>query len=296
VSERSLQVGVVVLHYRHWPEVKLTLDALLAQDHPMRVVVVDNASADGSAEAIAAVYPGVKVVLAPSNDGYASGMNLGAAAVGHVDALLFLTHECVLAPEALGKLASRLEHDAGVGLVGPLLGWRSKPDVVWSGGGGLGRRTARPFHHQVPARIADWGTDPMDVPWIDGAAMLVRSTLFADLHGFDEGYFLYNEEVDLALRARARGWRVECCPAAIAWQEPGMAPPYLETRNRLRLLARTKGMRRHLIFAVADTAFTAGRGLLRPRVSQEHRHARLQLAGARDAVLGRLDKIKSGQR
>lgn len=289
-------VGVVILHYRNWPQVRETLDAVLAQVDGASVVVVDNNSADGSPELIAASYSEVQVVRAPTNGGYASGMNLGVRAHREVDALLLLTHECLLARGAVAALLERLAACDDVGIVGPLLGWRSRPDVVWSGGGGFGRRTGRTFHRQDPLRLADWVDDPVDVPWVDGAAMLVRRSVFQQVGGFDEGYFMYDEEVDLALRVRRQGWRVECVPAAVGWQEPGMAPPYLATRNRIRLLARNRGMRRHLPFALADTTVSIARGLMPPASTTARREAALRLAGLRDALLGRLDRVRIARR
>ncbi len=289
-----MRVGVVILHYRFWPGVSQTLEAVEAQSLAAAVVVlVDNGSAEGDMEALLRAHPEVRVVAAPDNGGYAHGMNLGRRALPEVEAVLFLTHECLLAPDALAELAARLEQAPDVGMVGPLLGWRSRPAEVWSGGGGLGRRTGRPFHHQQPALMADWGSVPVRRRWLDGAALLVRTDVLDRVGGFDEGYFLYCEEVELAVRTALAGWGVECVPAARAWQEPGMAPPYLETRNLLRLLARSRGLRRYLLPALLDTAGSVLRGLSAARGSSGRRVALLRWAGARDALLGRLDRDRS---
>lgn len=279
-----MRVGAVVLHHRFWPGVSETLRALQAQTRvPDRVVVVDNGSGPGEMDQLRQQHPGTTVLTVP-NEGYAHGMNRGVAALGQVDAVLLLTHEAVLAPGALAALAARLEQAPDVGLVGPLLGRRSDPRAVWSAGGGLGRRTARAFHHQDPARVDDWGDAPVDVTWVDGAAVLVRREVLERLGGLDERFFLYVEELDLALRARRQGWRVECVPAAVGWQEPAMAPPYLAERNRLLLLRRTPGLRRFLPVAAAELLLAAARSTTPTR----RRELSLRLAGARDAVSGRL--------
>ena len=144
--------------------------------------------------------------------------------------------------------------------------------------------------------MVDWPPGARSVAWIDGAAMLVRRHVHAQLGGFDEGYFLYDEELEFALRARRAGWLVECLPEAQAWQEPGMTPPYLETRNRLRLLARNHGLRRHLAFAVYQTVWQVLSGLCSSPDSVANRSARLQAAGVVDLLRGRLDRIKAVER
>ncbi len=98
-----MRVGVVVLHYRFWPDVIETLDALAQQDHSIeRIVVVDNCSGDGSAAQLRD-QAGIELVEATVNSGYAAGMNLGVSTLApdQVDAVLLLTQEAVLSPAGL---------------------------------------------------------------------------------------------------------------------------------------------------------------------------------------------------
>lgn len=235
-----MTIGAVVLHYRRWPDVGWCLDALHEQSRrPEEVVVVDNASGDGSADRIADAYPWVRVVEAEENLGYGAGMNLGVSALdaGH-DAVLLLTHECILAPDALALLDERLRAEPNVGAVGPLIGLLSDRERVFSAGGYIGARW-RPDHTSDPKALAAWrDAPPREVAWLDGCALLLRREAVAAVGRFDESYFMYFEETDLMLRLADAGWRVECVPRAVAWQEPGRKPVYVWTRNRLRFLAR----------------------------------------------------------
>lgn len=262
-----MRVGAVVLHYRFWPGIRSTVDALLAQTRrPERAVVVDNGSDDGSRARLRASLPGVEIVEAGANLGYGAGMNLGMAHLleSGVDAILLLTHECRLAPDALQALVRRLEEESRLGAVGPLLAYRSRPDFVFSAGGEIDRRGWRTRHIHEPSLVAEWaGKSPRAAEWLDGAAVLLRSDAVREVGMFDEDYFLYFEETEYFLRLRKLGWVVECVPAAVAWQEPGSKPTYLSYRNRLRFLLRT-APRRHVLRETSRLAASVVRNAIAP--------------------------------
>jgi GT2 family glycosyltransferase len=262
-----MKVGAVVLHYRFWPEMRSTLDALLTQTRPSdRVVVVDNRSSDGAVLELRRLFPSVEVVEAEVNLGYGGGMNLGIERLLEqgVDAILLLSHECRLAPDALEVLAARLEEEPRVGAVGPLLAYRSKPEFVFSAGGEIDRRNGRPLHFHEPRLVADWvGSSPRAADWLDGAAVLFRSEAVRQGGMLDEDYFLYFEETEYLLKLRRLGWSVECVPAALAWQEPGNKPTYLWLRNRLRFLGRT-APKRHVFLETIRVAASVAQNSLIP--------------------------------
>jgi len=185
-------------------------------------------------------FPSVHVVESRSNGGYATGMNLGYRSLGgHCDLVLLLTHECRLAPEALEILADRLDKVSNLGCVGPLLGYLSSPERVFSAGVTFLGPRRRPRHLASPDRIADWEhAAPISCDSLDGACLLLRSKAFESVGLLDEGYFLYFEETELLCRLRKAGLSVECVPKALAWQEPGRLPLALFVRNRLRFVSR----------------------------------------------------------
>lgn len=245
-----MKVGVVVLHHKYWPGIRSTLVALLGQTkRPDHVIVVDNGSNDGSVIQLRSAFSRVEVIEAETNLGYGAGMNLGMAHLLELgmDAILLLTHECRLAPDALEVLVRRLEEEPRVGAVGPLLALRSKPSFVFSAGGEIDRRIWRPHHFREPRLVAEWsGRPPRAADWLDGAALLLRSEAIRERGMLDEDYFLYFEETEYLLKLRNLGWLVECVPAALAWQQPGNKPTYLWLRNRLRFLGRT-APKRHVL-------------------------------------------------
>jgi GT2 family glycosyltransferase len=161
--------------------------------------------------------------------------------------------------------------------------------VFSAGGTFYGARLAT-GHTGAGDPVDQWlGAPPHDAAFLDGSCLLVRTEMMRDLGGFDEGYFMYFEETDLARRAVRAGWRVACVHDALAFQEPGKRPEALWTRNRLRFLRRNAGPAVALRQGVVDAAsvvrrmvaadpqvrissFLRLRGLLAPltRTSPEH--------------------------
>jgi GT2 family glycosyltransferase len=277
----GLGVGAVVLHYRHWPGVAGTLKSLLAQTSPPDlVIVVDNHSGDGSASRLRASFPEVEVLEAERNGGYAAGMNLGIEELRRrdVDAILLLTHECQMAPDALEALVARLQEAPTVAAVGPLLGFSSAPEQVFSAGGEVEPRWGT-RHHRQPSMISDWaGAPPSSVECLDGAALLIRMAAVRQAGMMDERYFMYFEETEYLLKLQRLGWRIECVPRAIGWQEPTPKSPALWDRNRLRFLARN-GSRAVLAREIARLVRDVARDLRSPTSEESRAVARARARG-----------------
>ena len=261
-----MRVGAVVLHYRLWPQVRFTLQGLASQTRPPDdLVVVDNRSGDGSLGELRTAFPEIEIVETAANLGYAGGMNVGTRMLMQrgVDAVLLLTHECRLAPDALEEMVDRLEREPGLGAVGPLIGYRTKPDTVFSAGGVMDRRW-RPRLVREPALMTTWASAPPHAAeWLHGSCLLLRGSAIRQAGEMDERYVLYFEETEYLLTLGRLGWRVECVPAAVAWQEPGIQPTYLWVRNRLRFQART-GRPRHVVREAGRLAASIARDTVFP--------------------------------
>ncbi len=259
-----MRIGVFVLHYRFWPQVRQTIDALLAQSRrPDHVLVVDNGSGDGAAAEIATQYPEIEVVEVAENRGPIAGMNVGVNAMLErgVDAVMMTTHELLLAPDAFEILASRLEEEPELGAVGPLIGYLGDRERVFSAGGRLHRRDWRAHHPEQGMAMSDWrDRPPHPVEWLDGSCILLRADAIRGAgEFFEEFYFLY-DEVDFLFRVRAQGWAVECVPAAVAWQDHGLLSPYVWVRNKLGLVARN-GSKTELARETLRTVYQLARAI-----------------------------------
>ena len=293
---RPPSITAIVLHYAG---VQLTLDCLasLAQaDWPgLEVIVVDNASVDGGAQAIRAAYPSVTVIESDTNRGYAGGNNLGiqAALDAGADALLILNNDTIVLPGALAAMADELGD--GIGAVAPLITFAGSDDgLIWSAGGAYDPsrvRHGRMTGYRLP--VAEAGP-ARDTERFTGAAVLIPAPVLRSLGAFDEDlYFLY-EDVDLSLRIRAAGLRIRFEPRAVvrhrvAMTQGGELSPtsfYYGVRNQLLVADRfaAAGGPRRLWRALGSAAMHTARAKNAP-----DRAAALKAtwSGLRDYARGR---------
>jgi GT2 family glycosyltransferase len=190
--------------------------ALRAQGlEPERIVLVDNASSDGSVEAVLAAEPGVRVLRNERNLGYGHGTNRGVQlALDEGADAVFLVNNDVLTPEGvLGGLERAFADDPALGVVGPRVLYRRESDLVWSAGGALTfRRNLSTLRgHRRPDGPEYERT--LDVDYVAGCSMLVRREVFERVGLLDGEYFAYHEDVEFCLRARQQGFAVRCVGA-----------------------------------------------------------------------------------
>jgi GT2 family glycosyltransferase len=204
-------------------------------------------------------------------------MRLGVEQLSErLDAVLLLTHECLLAPDALRELTSALDEDGTLGAVGPLLEDADSLGAVWSSGGHVDRRSWTPLNDR------DRPAARTRRDWLDGAAILLRAEVVDLPDVLDDRYFLYLEDVHLGLAVAAAGWGVAVVPMAVASQTSGGMPVYFAARNRLLLIRRwggTSAVVRRLAFdalSLARDAVTPARRYLLP----------IRLRGLRDGLSG----------
>ena len=236
------RVSAVIVSFEAREELLRCLQAL--ERHAglaWEAIVVDNASSDGSAEAARAAFPAVQVVDAGANLGFARASNLGLARA-RAPFVLLLNPDAELQPGCLPALASLLEARPELALVGPrTLGGDRTPQVSF--GEGLtpwlelrqrrlvaGLRARRPLALRLAAAAARQECEP---GWISAACALARRSALEAVGGFDEGFFLYEEDVDLCLRLRLAGWRLLFTPEAEVVHQLGRSVRSAPWRSRL---------------------------------------------------------------
>lgn len=204
-------VSVVIVNWngRRWLE--QCLPTVAAQTYPrLEIIVVDNGSTDGSVAWLAQSWPDVRVLPLAANVGFAPANNRGiAAARGAL--ILTLNNDTLLEADCMAQLVAAMA-DAGIGMAAPqILLWRDPArldsagiEVDWAG-------FAWQRGHGQAAKTAD---APQDVFGPSAAAALYRRDLLCALGGFDDAFFAYYEDVDLAWRLQRAGWRCRYAPAA----------------------------------------------------------------------------------
>jgi GT2 family glycosyltransferase len=234
IAERSdVRISVVIVAYESGPALTRCLKSLERElDSGAEVIVVDNG--DGGPEIAEAQRMSFVRVLTPGkNLGFAGGCNLGARhATG--TALVFLNPDTVVAPGAIGALVAPLE-DAAIGITTARLRLLDRPQLLNSAGNVLHvTGLAWAGRYGEPAEQV---TEEEEVAYPTGAAMAMQADLFWNLGGFTEELFMYQEDLELAWRARLRGLRIVLVPKADVYHdyEFGRNPTkhYLLERNRL---------------------------------------------------------------
>ena len=219
---------VVIVNWNSGRRLQQCVDSLAGAT---KVVVIDNASTDGSARSLEAPGISLEVILNETNRGFAAACNQGAAR-GKSRYILFLNPDTTLSPDALATairfMNSRAASDVAIcglrlvdahGQTQPSCARFPKPSHLIGRSLGIDRVAPRIV---PPHLMLDWNHDERRyVDQVMGACLLIRRSIFEELHGFDERFFMYFEELDLSLRARRKGWRSMFLPDASVFHEGG---------------------------------------------------------------------------
>jgi GT2 family glycosyltransferase len=260
---RLVKVVATILHYRAWPEVRATIDAVLNQSRPPdALIVVDHASGDGSPERIREAYPMVDVVVTPTNSGPSGGMNhiLQAGLAAEADAWLVVVDDALPAPDALEHLLDRLENQPDVGAVGPLTLSVEDENRVVDAGGYIVPGKWHIYPRREPESAELWeGVPPITADYLQLGFDLVRTEAAREVGPFMQDFYHWGEEADFTIRMRRKGWRLECVPAARNRQHLTPHPsPYLVQRNSLEIIRRNAPKRALIRELVRAFYFIAG--------------------------------------
>ena len=261
----TVPVSAAVVNYNAKPYL-LECIASLRREAVAEVVVADNGSIDGSEAAVRAADPEVTYVQTGANLGYGTGVNRAVAgSSGEQPFLLCLNADARVEAGALAAMLAAFEARPEVGIVGPRI---EDPDGTLYPSVRTFPKPADAVGHAVLGMV--WGSNPFtrryrmldldhdvaaDVDWVSGSCFLIRRSCWDAIGGFDEGYFMYAEDVDLCWRARKAGWEVAFEPAARVVHVGGVSTdrhPYRmiaeHHRGLLRFAARTSsGLERLLL-------------------------------------------------
>ncbi|HTN24539.1 MAG TPA: glycosyltransferase family 2 protein [Solirubrobacteraceae bacterium] len=241
------RVSVILASYNAWEHLERCLRSLLEHttSADLEIVVVDNASADGTPERLPVAFPSARLIANDHNAGFARANNQGmAAATG--DLLLLLNSDTYVEDDVIGRAAAHLLARPGIGMLGVDLRFphgrrqhvanrrlsvrRSLVERLW-------------LYKLIPrARRGSyllggyWEEDrEIEVDWLAGAFMLLRPALFARSGGFDEQFWMYGEDSEWCMRLRRSGVRILYAPRIGIVYHVGAASSDLLWTERERL-------------------------------------------------------------
>jgi GT2 family glycosyltransferase len=229
----SSMVSILITTYNSASVLKACLESVLQQDYPEReIIIVDNASSDATREVLQEFETRARVIRNDKNVGFAAGQNQ-AMAHARGDWLLSLNPDVILSPDFIGRLVAAGDCEERVGAAcGKLLRWKpgssvERTNVIDSTG----------IYFLRNLRHLDRGSDEADrgqyqqpeyVFGATGAAALYRRTMVQNIsvkgEFFDEDFFAYREDADVAWRAQLMGWSCLYIPNAVAWHVRRVTP------------------------------------------------------------------------
>jgi GT2 family glycosyltransferase len=287
----AARVSAIVVSFNTRDELLACLHALFAHAGvPLEAIVVDNASGDGSAEAVRSRFPAARLIANTANLGF-SRANNQALAAARGEYVLVLNSDCEVRAGAVAALCAVLDRRPEAGIVGPrTVGSDGGPQVSF--GPALtplaewrqarlvrGVKQGRPDAVRRALALAAREHEP---DWVSASCLLARRAALEAVGGFDESFFLYEEDVDLCLRVRRAGWRVVYTPAAEVVHHLGRSMDQAPQRARLEYhRSHLRFYRKHnpLAHRLALRAWLAGRaawGWLTAGGGERGRHVRGQ--------------------
>ena len=242
-----MDLSVVVVNYNGRALLHACLEsvreALARTGAVAEIVVVDNASTDGSRELLAADFADVRVVEVDTNLGFAGAAQL-AIGESSGDWLFYLNNDATVERGAIAALLAAAAQEPDVGALAAQMRFADRPQIVNSAGLSVDR-LGTAFDLGLGSPATGLPSSVTEVFGASAGAALYRRAMLEQVGGFDASFFMYLEDVDLAWRARAHGWRCLHVPDAVVLHEHSRSSGhrsdfkyYLVGRNRVRLLAK----------------------------------------------------------
>lgn len=213
----SVRVGVVIVHWNAPECLTRCLAALGGQTRPPdQVVVVDNASADFDSGAVTALLPGATVMEAGRNLGFAAANNLAVAALTDCDWVALLNPDAFPERDWLARLLAAAERHPGVDMLASRLMKADAAGQCLDGAGDVYHVSGRAWRRAEGEKLRPEALESSEVFGPCAAAAMYRRAAFLQAGGFDERFFCYFEDVDLAFRLRLLGHRCLYVPDSVA--------------------------------------------------------------------------------
>jgi GT2 family glycosyltransferase len=249
-------VAIVILNWNTSHYLKKFLPAVLSTTYAnKKVYVIDNNSTDDSLNTLSKYFPEVEVIEMDTNEGFASGYNFGLKKIS-ADYFLIVNSDLEVTPSFIEPLISLMESETNIAICQPkLLALDDKTKFEYAGAsGGWIDKLGFPFTRGRVLTTIENDQHQYDTKepifWASGACMCIRSSVFKEIGGFYEYYYMHQEDIDLCWRTRNLGYEIYACPQSIVYHMGGGTlswenhlKTFLTFRNNYILLSRNLSLK-----------------------------------------------------
>jgi GT2 family glycosyltransferase len=262
-------LAIVIVNYNLKQDTLECIDSFLsAGANRKQIIVIDNASSDGSIDAFIENYnDDLCIIKAEENRGYPHALNIGIplALKWGADWILLSNNDVIVAPEFFSEIKKAVDSEPNISLFSPMILYHEKPNLIWYSGEKIipgtliGLRTFR--GKSIPNGLPD--ILPSDM--VHGCAMLVHRKVFETIGLFDDAQLIYGDDADFSWRARRAGFVTGVATKALMWHKVSLTmnqqkphTRYLRIKNTIQFYKRyASGFTLFVMIA-----FTFGRGII----------------------------------
>jgi len=285
-------VAVVMANYNGRKYLKGCIESIRQQTYKnLFITIVDNCSADHSANFLLDEYPEIDLITCDENKGFATGNNIGIryAVRQGAEYVLLLNTDTVIEPLLIEKLVHAA--DGGTAVAVPKIYSDKRRMKIWYAGGGMDTVNGKSYHYGWSEK-----TGIRDVDFACGCCVLIPRDILEKAGMFDEKYYLYFEDTDLSFRWRKKGIPIRYVPEARMWHriggsggKDGNLKHYYMIRNHLYFIKKYQDEIQKKVYRVALDVFIE-------RVLKEHNQEKRRYAwwGILDFYMGRMSEFSHG--
>ena len=223
ISNNNGSVCIIILNWNSYEVIRECIISIMnSRSVNYRIIVVDNGSKDDSLSKLRRDFPEIDFIESSINSGFAGGNNLGirfAIRNYSPDYFLLLNNDTIVHEDFLGKMLKRAFGDKNIGCVVPKIYFFDKTDYLYYAGGKIGCLSGLGKHYGRKKKDSENYNKTKEVSFANGCCMLLSCSILSAVGGFDEDYFAVQEDVDLSLRIRKKGFKIIYEPEAKIWHK-----------------------------------------------------------------------------
>lgn len=238
------KIYAVILNYNGYNNTKNCIDSLKKVDYSnLTIIVVDNASTDGSYDKLKIEFPEIPILLTEYNMGYTGGMNTGAKyAIDHkADYILLSNNDILYEINFLKILVEKMGHNKSVGIISPKVLYMHDTNIIYCAGAEFKLYRCGAVNMFKGLSAQKYGNESREITSAEGSCLLVRKEVFDKAGFYNDKYFIYFEDIDFSDRVR-KHFKIYYEPkskvyhktgAGLTWQNYSPFYYYYYSRNRL---------------------------------------------------------------